>query len=163
DPTGRLEALAVPSGEERRESFAHIAIPRTTDSVRLAELEAVVRERLEDVRLVTDDFALMVARARAAAGECEGRGRTRATRAARAAPRRAERGESCAHTAIPRAPGSVRLAEREAVVRERLEDIRLFTDDFALMVARAQAAADECERLGRTRATPAAFEPSAVA
>ncbi len=77
DPSGRLEYLADPDGASARESFTHIAIPRVTDAGALARLEADVRGALEDVRLVTDDFAAMVARAQAVAAELDGLGRSR--------------------------------------------------------------------------------------
>ncbi|HYY05230.1 MAG TPA: hypothetical protein VE997_01535, partial [Candidatus Limnocylindria bacterium] len=77
DPSGRLELLADPEGDTPRESFTHIAIPRTTDAAALARLEADIRDALEDVRLVTDDFADMVARAQAVAAELDGLGRSR--------------------------------------------------------------------------------------
>ena len=71
DPSERLESLTPPSTDTSNESFTHVAVDRETDPTRLAYLEQVVRERLEDVRVVTDDFPLMVARARAAAADLE--------------------------------------------------------------------------------------------
>src|SRR5437867_808378 len=82
DPSGRLELLADPDGGTPRESFTHIAIPRSTDTAALARLEADIRDALEDVRLVTDDFAAMVARAQAVAAELDGLGRSRSAQLA---------------------------------------------------------------------------------
>ncbi|TMB00722.1 MAG: NAD-glutamate dehydrogenase, partial [Deltaproteobacteria bacterium] len=83
DPSGRLELLAEPEGGGTpRESFTHIAIPRSTDAAALARLEADIRDALEDVRLVTDDFAAMVARAQAVAAELDGLGRSRSAQLA---------------------------------------------------------------------------------
>src|SRR2546425_8224119 len=82
DPSGRLDLLADPEGGTPRESFTHIAIPRSTDAAALARLEADVRDALEDVRLVTDDFAAMVARAQAVAAELDGLGRSRSAQLA---------------------------------------------------------------------------------
>ncbi len=83
DPSGRLELLADPEGGGTpRESFTHIAIPRSTDTAALARLEADIRDALEDVRLVTDDFAAMVARAQAVAAELDGLGRSRSAQLA---------------------------------------------------------------------------------
>src|SRR5206468_170429 len=82
DPSGRLELLADPEGGTPRESFTHIAIPRSTDTAALARLEADIRDALEDVRLVTDDFAAMVARAQAVAAELDGLGRSRSAQLA---------------------------------------------------------------------------------
>ena len=82
DPSGRLELLADPEGGTPRESFTHIAIPRSTDAAALARLEADIRDALEDVRLVTDDFAAMVARAQAVAAELDGLGRSRSAQLA---------------------------------------------------------------------------------
>src|SRR5207247_1985939 len=60
DPSGQLELLAEPEGAGTpRESFTHIAIPRSTDAAALARLEADVRDALEDVRLVPDRFAAL--------------------------------------------------------------------------------------------------------
>src|SRR5205823_2693533 len=83
DPSGQLELLAEPEGAGTpRESFTHIAIPRSTDAAALARLEADVRDALEDVRLVTADFAAMVARAQAGAAELDGLGRGRSVQLA---------------------------------------------------------------------------------
>jgi len=83
DPSGRLELLADPEGGGTpRESFTHIAIPRSTDTAALARLEADICDALEDVRLVTDDFAAMVARAQAVAAELDGLGRSRSAQLA---------------------------------------------------------------------------------
>src|SRR5439155_14910415 len=82
DPSGRLELLADPEGGTPRESFTHIAIPRSTDTAALARLEADIRDALEDVRLVTDDFAAMVVRAQAVAAELDGLGRSRSAQLA---------------------------------------------------------------------------------
>src|SRR5207253_2677407 len=82
DPSGRLELLADPEGGTPRESFTHIAIPPSTDTAALARLEADIRDALEDVRLVTDDFAAKVARAQAVAAELDGLGRTRSAQLA---------------------------------------------------------------------------------
>src|SRR5437899_1479106 len=83
DPSGRIELLADPEGGGTpRESFTHIAIPRSTDTAALARLEADIRDALEDVRLVTDDFAAMVARAQAVAAELDGLGRSRSAQLA---------------------------------------------------------------------------------
>jgi len=71
DPDGRLVFIAGPEGGAPRESFTHVAVPRATDAALLARLEEVIRASLADVRLVTDDFAPMVARAQAVAGELE--------------------------------------------------------------------------------------------
>jgi glutamate dehydrogenase len=71
DPDGRLVFIAAPEGGAPRESFTHVAVPRATDAAVLARLEEVIRAALADVRLVTDDFAPMVARAQAVAGELE--------------------------------------------------------------------------------------------
>jgi glutamate dehydrogenase len=71
DPSERLESLTPPSGNTHNESFVHVAIDRETDAARLAHLAELVQARLEDVRVVTDDFSLMVARARAAAADLE--------------------------------------------------------------------------------------------
>jgi glutamate dehydrogenase len=81
DPGGRLELLAPPESAEPhvlRESFTHIAIPRTTDPGTLGRLEGEIRARLEDVLLVTDDFELIVARAQAVAADLDALGRGRA-------------------------------------------------------------------------------------
>src|SRR5207245_1495430 len=60
DLTGRLISLAPPNGGSvRRESFVHVTVPRTTDPAALTRLEQLVRDRLGDVRLVTDDFRAM--------------------------------------------------------------------------------------------------------
>jgi glutamate dehydrogenase len=67
DVTGRLEGLWMPEASRTRESFAHIAIDRTTDAAALARLADDMHAALEDVRLVTDDFPAMVARAQAVA------------------------------------------------------------------------------------------------
>src|SRR5207245_6511779 len=72
DLTGRLISLAPPNGSARRESFVHVAVPRTTDVAALAGLEQLIRDRLGDVRLVTDDFRAMLARAQEAAAELDG-------------------------------------------------------------------------------------------
>jgi glutamate dehydrogenase len=82
DPTGRLEFLAAPAEPGGHESFVHIAIPRTTDVAALARLADDVRGRLEDVRLVTDDFPAMAARAQAVAGELDALARRRPAHAA---------------------------------------------------------------------------------
>src|SRR5437762_2147763 len=83
DPSGRIELLTDPEGGGTpRESFTHIAIPRSTDTAALARLEADIRDALEDVRLVTDDFAAMVARAQAVAAELDGLGRSRSAQLA---------------------------------------------------------------------------------
>jgi glutamate dehydrogenase len=71
DPSERLESLSPPSTDSHNESFTHIAVERETDPTRLEHLAQVVQARLEDVRVVTDDFPLMVARARAAAADLE--------------------------------------------------------------------------------------------
>ena len=76
DATGGLVGLAAPGEPERRESFVHVAIART-DGAGLARLAEQVQARLEDLRLVTDDFPQMVARAHAIATELDGLGRTR--------------------------------------------------------------------------------------
>jgi len=76
DPSGRLELLTDPEGGTPRESFTHVAIPRSTDRAALACLEADIRDALEDVRLVTDDFAAMVTRAQAVAAELDALGRS---------------------------------------------------------------------------------------
>jgi glutamate dehydrogenase len=77
DAAGRLESLAPPEADEDRESFTHIAIPRVKDGETLAALAAEVEEALADVRLVTDDFAPMVARAQRTATELDAVGRDR--------------------------------------------------------------------------------------
>jgi hypothetical protein len=69
DPSGRLELLAAPEGGPPRESFTHVAVPRTTDPAVLKRLEEAVRAALADVQLVTDDFAAAIARAQAIAAE----------------------------------------------------------------------------------------------
>jgi len=76
DATGCLEEVAVPTGEAARESFVHAAIPRTGAET-LAKLADEIRARLEDVRLVSDDFPAMLARTHALASELERLGRTR--------------------------------------------------------------------------------------
>src|SRR5947208_358160 len=76
DLTGRLISLAPPNGSARRESFVHVAVPRTTDAAALAGLEQLARDRLGDVRLVTDDFRPMLARAQEAAAELDGLARS---------------------------------------------------------------------------------------
>src|SRR5207247_721908 len=82
-PGGGAERPAAPEGGGTpRESFPHIAIPRSTDAAALARLEADIRDALEDVRLVTDDFAAMVARAQAVAAELDGLGRSRSAQLA---------------------------------------------------------------------------------
>jgi glutamate dehydrogenase len=86
DPTGALESLAAPVRADGRESFLHVAIPRLSDRDRLAQLAADVHARLEDVQLVTDDFAAMRERALATAAELDTlSGGPRATEAASAA------------------------------------------------------------------------------
>jgi glutamate dehydrogenase len=75
DATGRLERLGPPAETERRESFVHVAVSRVREAEVLARLERDVQAALEDVRLVTDDFPLMVTRAHAIATELEGVGR----------------------------------------------------------------------------------------
>jgi glutamate dehydrogenase len=77
DPTGRLEFLAPPEGEESRESFVHVAIPRVEDAAHLARLAADIQAALADVRLVTGDFPAMIARAQAVAAELDALGRSR--------------------------------------------------------------------------------------
>jgi len=67
DETGRLERLTIPEASRARESFTHIAIARTEERAALAGLADGIRGALEDVRLVTDDFPAMVARAQAIA------------------------------------------------------------------------------------------------
>jgi len=76
DLTGRLISLAPPNGGARRESFVHVAVPRMTDVAALAGLEQLIRDRLGDVRLVTDDFRAMLARAQEAAAELDGLARS---------------------------------------------------------------------------------------
>ena len=76
DLTGRLISLAPPNGGGRRESFVHVAVPRTADAAALTRLEQLVRDRLGDVRLVTDDFRAMLARAQEAAAELDGLARS---------------------------------------------------------------------------------------
>ena len=76
DLTGRSISLAPPNGSARRESFVHVAVPRTTDAAALAGLEQLARDRLGDVRLVTDDFRPMLARAQEAAAELDGLARS---------------------------------------------------------------------------------------
>ena len=76
DATGRIEWLAPPEGEPR-ESFTHIAIPRIPDPAVLARLQEDIRAGLEDVRLVTDYFGPMVARAQGIAAELDTLGRSR--------------------------------------------------------------------------------------
>jgi glutamate dehydrogenase len=76
DATGGLATLAAPGEQERRESFVHVAISRS-DAGQLARLAEQVQARLEDLRLVTDDFPQMVARAHAVATELDGLGRLR--------------------------------------------------------------------------------------
>jgi len=71
DAEGRLVFIAAPEGGAPRESFTHVAVRRVTDPALLARLEEIIRTALADVRLVTDDFAPMVARAQAVAGELE--------------------------------------------------------------------------------------------
>lgn len=86
DPTGALESLAAPVRADGRESFLHVAIPRLGDRARLAQLADDVRARLEDVQLVTDDFAAMRARAVETAAWLDGlAGGPRATEAGVAA------------------------------------------------------------------------------
>ena len=77
DATGRIEFLAPPEEPGGHESFVHVAIPRLTDGARRTGLEEEIRARLDDVRLVTDDFPAMVARAQAVAGQLDALGRTR--------------------------------------------------------------------------------------
>jgi glutamate dehydrogenase len=81
DADGHVALLAVPEGGAPHESFTHVAIPRTPDAV-LARLASDVRSALEDVRLVTDDFAPMVERAQAIAAALDARGRTLGSQAA---------------------------------------------------------------------------------
>src|SRR5437773_2398275 len=76
DLAGRSISLAPPNGSARRESFVHVAVPRTTDAAALAGLEQLARDRLGDVRLVTDDFRPMLARAQEAAAELDGLARS---------------------------------------------------------------------------------------
>ncbi|MFN8545184.1 MAG: NAD-glutamate dehydrogenase [Candidatus Binatia bacterium] len=78
DVAGGLAALAVPDGDERRESFLHVGLRRIVDEARLERLATDVRQRLQEVRLVTDDFPGMVARAQALAAEYDRLGRERA-------------------------------------------------------------------------------------
>ena len=49
DPSGRLELLTDPEGGTPRESFTHVAIPRSTDRAALACLEADIRDALEAI------------------------------------------------------------------------------------------------------------------
>jgi glutamate dehydrogenase len=71
DETGRLVFLAPPEGLDARESCTHVALPHTTDAALLARIADDVRAGLADVRLVTDDFELMLARCRALATELD--------------------------------------------------------------------------------------------
>ncbi len=82
DATGRLEHLAAPEGSEPRESFVHVAVSRVKDPELLERLTTAVRSGLEDVRLVTDDFPAMLARAQTIAGELDALGRARSAAAA---------------------------------------------------------------------------------
>jgi glutamate dehydrogenase len=86
DATGRVEFLAPPEEPGGHESFVHVAVPPLADPARLARLVEDIRGDLEDVRLVTDDFATMVARAQAVAGQLDvlGRGTPQAQVAAEA-------------------------------------------------------------------------------
>ncbi len=81
DPTGRLELVAPPEEAGAHESFLHIEVPALDDAAR-ARLADDIRAGLEAVRLVTDDFVAMVARAHVLAGELEAAGRTRPAQAA---------------------------------------------------------------------------------
>src|SRR5206468_2043472 len=58
------------------------------------------------------------------------------------------------------APRLARLAQQ---LQARLEDLRLVTDDFPQMVARAHAIATELDGLGRLRPGPVAAEATGVA
>ena len=73
DATGRLEFLGPVESTGSRESFTHIALEPIGDAEARERLAEQVRAGLEDVRVVTDDFPAMVARARAVAAELEAR------------------------------------------------------------------------------------------
>src|SRR5262249_8691664 len=74
---GRIERVEPPGQAATRESFLHVAVPRIADAGERERLAAVVRDRLADVVLVTEDFGPMLARAQAMAGEFEGVRRSR--------------------------------------------------------------------------------------
>src|SRR5262245_1197479 len=76
DPGGRLEFVAPPEEPGAHDSFLHIVTAPVADPGVLRQLEESIRAALEDVRLATDDFAAMVARAHALAAELEAGART---------------------------------------------------------------------------------------
>src|SRR5262249_13845966 len=75
--TAGRASLAPPGGTDPPHPLAHAPGPRVTDPAELERLAEEVRGGREDVHLVTDDFAPMIARAHAVAAELDGRGRAR--------------------------------------------------------------------------------------
>ena len=81
DPTGRIEFVAPPEEDGAHESFLHIQVAPLGDAGAHTRLAEDIRAGLEDVRVVTDDFAAMVGRAHALAAELQD-GRSRPAPAA---------------------------------------------------------------------------------
>jgi glutamate dehydrogenase len=70
DPRGTVLAIHAAGALGRKESFVHVEIDRVPDPEQLAQL---LRERLGDVVLATDDYAAMRARAESVADELRAR------------------------------------------------------------------------------------------